>query len=170
METLSFAKGWYLIYTNVKQEKKVAEQLDKLNIPNFLPLVKVTRLWSDRVKILSTPLFPCYLFVYLAQCQDYNHCLDIKGLLRFVRFGQEIAHVPDAVIADLKLLMQTGENIEVSLTEFQQGESVVIGSGPLEGLNCEVVRYNNRDMILVRLGLLQRSLLIELPVNCLCKI
>jgi transcriptional antiterminator RfaH len=170
MEAVSFNKGWYLIYTNSKQERNVAGQLDKIKIQHYLPLVKIAKKWSDRVKILDSPLFPSYLFVYLNQFKDYFLCLETKGALQFVRFGQKIAKVSDSVISDLRIIVETGQQIEVSFSAFQKGETVTINDGPLAGLKCEVIQYNRREMILVRIELLQRNLLMEVPVNHLCKL
>jgi transcriptional antiterminator RfaH len=170
MEAVSFNKGWYLIYTNAKQERNVASQLDKIKIQHYLPLVKIARRWSDRVKILDSPLFPSYLFVYLNHSKDYFLSLEAKGALHFVRFGQKIARVSDSVISDLRIIVDAGEQIEVSFSAFQKGETVTITDGPLAGLKCEVIKYNKREMILVRIELLQRNLLLEITVNSLCKL
>jgi len=170
MEAVSFNKGWYLIYTNAKQERKVASQLDKLKIEHYLPLVKIAREWSDRIKLLDSPLFPSYLFVYLNQFKDYYLCLEAQGAIHFVRFGQKIARVADTIINDLRIIEGAGEHIEVSFGAFQQGEMVSITKGPLTGLKCEVIKYNIKQIILVRIELLQRNLLIELPANHICKL
>lgn len=169
MEAVSFNKGWYLIYTNSKQERKVAGQLGQMKIQYYLPMVKIAREWSDRVKILDSPLFPSYLFVYLNQLKDYYQCLETQGALHFVRFGQKIARVTDSVISDLRIIVDAGEQIEVSFSVFQKGETVTITEGPLAGLKCEVIQYNKKEMMLVRIELLQRNLLLELPINHLCK-
>jgi transcriptional antiterminator RfaH len=135
-----------------------------------LPLVKIAREWSDRVKILDSPLFPSYLFVYLNQFNDYYLCLETQGAIHFVRFGQKMARVADSVISDLRIIVDAGEQIEVSFSAFQKGETVTITDGPLAGLKCEVIQYNKREMILVRIELLQRNLLLEVPINHLCKL
>jgi transcriptional antiterminator RfaH len=170
MEAATFNKGWYLLYTNSKQERNVAGQLDRMKIQHYLPLVKITRKWSDRLKILDSPLFPSYLFIYLNHFKEYFLCLEAQGALHFVRFGQQIAKVSDSVIIDLKIIVDAGEQIEVSFSAFQKGETVTITDGPLTGLKCEVIQYNKKEMILVRIELLQRNLLMELPVNHLCKL
>src|ERR1700685_4024110 len=54
---------WYAIRTRSRREKMVSDQLEKLGIENFLPLVKRSRKWSDRVKEVEMPLFAGYNFV-----------------------------------------------------------------------------------------------------------
>jgi transcription antitermination factor NusG len=165
MRTLAFNKGWHLLYTSSKQEKKVAEQLAARNINHYLPIVKTTRKWSDRIKTLNAPLFPSYLFIYLEQLEDYYNSLEAKGALHYVRFGTQIARVADSIVNDLKIVINKGQEIEVSYTEFNKGEILTISDGPLTGLNCEVVQYKSKEMILVRVNLLKRNVLAEVPVH-----
>jgi transcriptional antiterminator RfaH len=68
-------------------------------------------------------------------------------------------------VNNLRIVVATGENIEISHIDFQKGETLIIGTGPLIGLKCEMVEYNSRKMILVRIDLLKRNVLIELPAT-----
>lgn len=165
MRPIAFNRGWYLLYTNTKQEKKVAEQLAARNIKHYLPIVRTTRKWSDRIKILNLPLFPSYLFIYLEQVEHYYNSLEAKGALYYVRFGTQIARVADSIVNDLIIIVNTGGEIEISYTEFKKGEILTITAGPLAGLTCEVVQYKSKKMILVRVNLLKRNVLAEVPVS-----
>ena len=49
--------AWYVLYTNPKAEKKVAEQLTKIGVINYCPLIKKVHQWSDRKKKIEIPLF-----------------------------------------------------------------------------------------------------------------
>ena len=42
---------WYAVYTAVKAEKSVKEQLDKAGIESYLPLQSIVRSWNNRKKI-----------------------------------------------------------------------------------------------------------------------
>lgn len=170
IEMETFHKGWYLLYTRPKQEGVIADQLASLAIGHYLPKVRVVRKWSDRVKIVHTPLFPSYLFIHLQRQQDYFASLDTKGALHYVRFGNELARVADSLVDDLKIVVGSGAPVEVSYTDFKTGDQLTIAEGPLTGLHCEVVRYRNQDLILVRIHLLQRNVLLELPVSHLTKL
>ena len=55
--------AWYVLYTNPKAEKKVAEQLTKIGVINYCPLIKKVHQWSDRKKKIEIPLFTSYVFV-----------------------------------------------------------------------------------------------------------
>ena len=54
---------WFALYTRPKNEKKVTEQLVKLGIEVYCPLVTQVKQWSDRKKKVATPLISSYVFV-----------------------------------------------------------------------------------------------------------
>src|SRR5262249_52732792 len=56
--------AWYAIYTQHQHERNVARILQQKGFPVFLPLYTSIRTWTDRVKKLLMPLFPCYVFVH----------------------------------------------------------------------------------------------------------
>ena len=49
-------KQWYVLYVNVRHEKKVHEKFVEQNIESYLPIVKTLKQWSDRKKIVEEPL------------------------------------------------------------------------------------------------------------------
>jgi transcriptional antiterminator RfaH len=157
------ANQWYLIYTRPNQERKVFNELSLKNIETFFPFRKVVRTWSDRKKCVDTPLFPSYIFVFLRDISEYYDSLTIPGALYFVRTGKEIARVSETVVNNLKLTAAWAQDVEVSTHYFQPGEQVIIQSGALTGLRCEVVKLDARKKILVRVELLNRSILATFP-------
>ncbi|MHA4812499.1 UpxY family transcription antiterminator [Flavitalea flava] len=166
----NFVAGWYVIYTKPQHEKKVSSRLSETGMEYFLPTVKTLRIWHDRKKYIDTPLFPSYIFVLLRDRQNYYSGLDIEGVLHYVRTGKEIARVSDKIIGDIKMIIDRGKEIEVSVDYFKAGQQLIIREGPLTGLSCEVVEINGKRRFLVRVNLLQRNLLITLPSECLMAI
>ena len=165
--SMSFNPGWYLIYTRAKHEKKVTLEMIKRNIPFYFPTTNVMRVWHDRQKMLEMPLFPSYIFVYLNTVADYFEAQKPEGVLSYVHFGREVARVRDSVIEGLKYILAIGGDIEVSTERFQLGQELNISHGPFSGLTCEVVKYKNQHKVLVRINLLNRVVLTDLPVSSL---
>lgn len=165
-----FPAGWYLIYTKPRHEKKVYTQLTERNIHSFLPMTKKLRTWHDRKKYVDEPLFPSYVFVYLNDLQNYYEGIDAEGSLHYVKIGKEIARVKDAVVKNIQLVTEQGEDLQVCDDRFQSGQKLVITEGALTGLSCEVVQLKNKRMLLVRVDLLQRSILLKLPAEHLMAI
>jgi len=161
----TFLPSWRVVYTKPKHEKKVADQLLELNICSYLPLVKVLRTWHDRRKLIDMPLFASYVFVYLQKDEDYFDSLTIEGLLYYVRTGKQIATVNSSVIDNIRFTVENGKGIEVSTENLKPGKQLLIKAGAFTGRNCEVVEYGGRQKIVVRIELLQRNILLNMPVE-----
>jgi transcriptional antiterminator RfaH len=166
----NFREGWYLIYTRPKHEKKVHERLVELKIDCFLPLKKQLRVSQERKRIVDEPLFPSYIFIYLTNMQNYYKGMDTDGALYYVRTGKEIARVSETVVNNIRLLVNQMKDFEVSERRFQPAQRVVISKGALTGLTCEVVHFENKQKLLVRVDLLRRNLLLTLPEGYLTAI
>jgi transcriptional antiterminator RfaH len=160
---VNFATGWHLIYTMPNQEKKVANRLTERRIQSYLPLTVQKRQWHDRIKTVHAPVFPSYVFVYLSSLYDYCESIKMEGSCNYVKFGNRLARVTEQEIGNIRMVEREGANVEVSDKTFQIGQRLVIQQGPLTGLNCEVVNHKGKQRILVRVSMLQRSLLADLP-------
>jgi transcription antitermination factor NusG len=164
----TFKPGWFVIYTKPRHEFKVASQLENISINNFLPLVKRLRNWSDRRKYIDMPLFPSYIFVRLDQMQSYFRSLEIDGVLQFVKTGTQIANVSESVINNLKLIVSNSpDDVEVSSERIYPGKKLFISEGPFTGFCCEMIEHKGKQKMLVRIELLQRSILLDMPVEYL---
>ena len=162
-----FKDGWYLIYTKPHHEKKVYNHLTGKNINSFLPTRKVLRSWHDRKKYIDEPLFPSYVFIYIDDVKNYYEGIEAEGALYYVRDGKKIARVSNDIVESIKLVSVHAKELEVSEMRFQPGRRLVISQGSLTGLECEVVQINTKHKLLVRVELLQRTLLMTLPAESL---
>lgn len=165
-----FNTGWYLIYTRPRHEKKVYGQLIERNIDSYLPLKKTLKTWHDRKKYVDEPLFPSYVFVQPGNDEDYYWCMQTDGYLYYVRSGKSVARISDALVKNLKLAINDENEIQVSERYFEPGKQLTITHGVLAGLSCEVVRHEGKEKLLVRVELLNRSVLMTLPEKYLMAI
>lgn len=116
-------------------------------------------------------LFPGYLFARFDYFERRRQINALPGVTSVVRFGEQMAPVADAVIAELRALVRDNETVEVT-ADPQPGSEVVIIGGSLRGLKVLVTRVlPARQRIAVLLELLgsHREVEIErdrvLPVN-----
>lgn len=159
-----FNPGWFVVYTRPRHEKKIAKQLGQIDIHSFLPVAKMLRTWSDRRKYIDAPLFPSYVFVQLADVQGYFKTLSVDGILHFVKTGKQIARVSDTIIRNLRLIISnTVDGIEISSETIYSGETLVVKDGPFAGFTCEVIQYKGKQRLLVRIEILKRSVLMDIP-------
>lgn len=161
----SFKNGWHLIYTRPHHERKVCIQLKEKKIETYLPLVKEERKWSDRIRVMQKPIFPSYLFVYLNNSNEYFEAIRAEGSCYYVKSGNRVALVSNDEINHIRLMEKEGENVEVTDDGLQVGRQLIIGNGPLRGLSCEVVQHKGKNRILVRVSILKRSLLADIPFS-----
>jgi transcriptional antiterminator RfaH len=165
-----FQKGWYLLYTKPRHEKKLYERLNEMNISSFLPMCKKLRQLQERRRYVNEPLFPSYLFIYLNDLQNYYNSVDTDGALYYVRVGKKIVQVNESVIHNIRLLVNKATEIQVYTRHFSLGQRLVICEGPLTGLTCELIQVDKKNKLLVRMDMLGRNVLVSVPEENLLKI
>lgn len=140
--------NWYVVYTKPKWEKKVAEQLKKIGIECYCPLITQVRQWSDRKKKIEVPLFNSYVFVQLAEV-DRNLVFQSAGAVRYLFWLGKPAIVRDEEINIIKKGLDGSDTCEVSLVPFQVGDKIELDSGPFSTQTAIVQEVNNTHYILV---------------------
>ena len=145
---------WFAIYTRPKNEKKVAEQLFKLGIDVYCPMVTQMKQWSDRKKKVESPLISSYVFVNLDE-KDRNTVFEVHGIVRYLYWLGKPAVVQDHEIALLKDSLK-GILSSVEVQGLQPGDSLTISKGPFQGKEGVVsqVEKNKIRLILKELGVL----------------
>jgi transcriptional antiterminator RfaH len=161
-------KRWYAVYTKSRAEKKVAEQLTKNEIENYLPLQKTLRQWSDRRKFIFEPLFRSYIFVKVDNT-DYLKVLGIAGTVGYVSIAHKKIPIPDCQIDAIKTYL--GELIINSpINYFQKGDDVEIIYGPLKGLCGYLINNKNDQKLIVQLNAINQNITLTLPSHLIQKI
>lgn len=116
-------KQWYVLYVNVRHEKKVFEKLTESGIESYLPLVKKVKHWSDRKKTIEEPLFTGYVFVKLLP-HEFDKPKYISGVLNYLSFGQQKAIVKQSEIDSLQYLIEKGYLLNLNSSNVQIGSKV----------------------------------------------
>ena len=142
---------WYAVYTAPRAEKKVSERFTQEGIDHYLPIQKVKRRWSDRVKEVEVPVVNGYIFVRVPE-PDFTKVIHVYGALQFVREGGKPAAIPDNQLERLRFMVEHAEEpVEYSQESFEHGESIRICKGPLEGMMGELIEMKGKCKVLIRL-------------------
>jgi transcriptional antiterminator RfaH len=160
---------WYAIYTNPRAEKKVYQRLMEEGVETFLPLQKTYRIWSDRKKLVEKPLLPSYLFVK-TKAKNFHHVYRIQGIVKFISFEGKPVSIPQKQIDNLRLLVNSDAEIEVSSENFVKGDNVEVISGSLVGLTGELIKIGNKNRVVVRIDKLDQNLVLKIPKTFLRKV
>ncbi|GAA4328217.1 UpxY family transcription antiterminator [Mucilaginibacter gynuensis] len=167
MATTATAK-WYPVYTHAKAEKKACEALQSKGVEVYLPLQKQLKQWSDRKKWTEEPLIKSYLFVRIPPHEQAN-VLMTKGIARFIYFSGKVAAMPDRQLEDLKLLMASAYELEITERHLQPGEKICIKAGPLKGITGEIIQYRSQKQLALRLDGIGCSIIVNVAASLIAR-
>jgi transcription antitermination factor NusG len=153
---------WYAVYTRHQHEKTVARILAIKGFETFLPLYQVRRRWQDRDKLLSLPLFPCYVFLR----GDLERRLDIvttPGMHAFVLSAGRPASISDIEIDGIRRGVESGAYMEPH-PFVKSGDWVRVKSGSLEGIQGILVRKKSLYRLVLSVEMLGKAVAVEVDV------
>ncbi len=160
---------WYAVYTNPRAEKLVHSRLQEESVESFLPLQKTYRKWSDRKKLILKPLLSSYVFVKVVP-KEFIKVYKTNGVVKFVSFeGQPVA-IPQKQIDNLRLIIDSNAEVEVTTEQFEKGNLVEVINGSMIGLTGELIRVGGRKRVIIRIDKLDQNILLTIPVTFLRKI
>ena len=157
---------WFAIYTNPRAEKQVRDRLLEAGVEVFLPLQKTYRIWSDRKKLIEVPLLSSYVFVKVIP-KDFLTVYKVPGIVRFVTFEGQPASIPQNQIDNLRLLINSDTEIEVTSEIFEKGDNVEVVRGALAGLTGELIKTGTHSRVVVRVDRLDQNLVVNIPMTFL---
>ena len=157
-------KIWYALYVKSRTEKKVAAELEKQGIINYLPLQKVLKQWSDRRKWVEEPLFRSYIFVQI-NANDYYKVLQVTGVVKYITFESKAVAIPPQQITAIKYYLNGRDPDNTDDQKWERGENVEIISGSLSGLTGELVEVKGKHKVSVQIDAVNRTILIHIPRN-----
>jgi len=155
--------GWYALYTRHQHEKVVHQILTGKGFEAFLPLYTTAHQWKDRVKRVSLPLFPCYVFLQGPLAQ-WLPVLTTPGVHTVVGFGGEPASISGAEIEAIRRVIDNSVKVEPH-PFLKCGDRVRVIGGPLRGLEGILLRKKNWCKLLLSVEMLQRSVAVEVDVG-----
>lgn len=155
-------KKWYAVHTKSRHEKIACQLIQKKNIEAYLPVKKIKKKWSDRIKEIEFPLFKGYLFVRIS-LSEQTKALQTKGVVRIL--GQHSPEpIPQEQIESLKMF----ENKVIEVDPFlhlKPGNSIKIKRGPLKGCIGVLARKKGKYRFIVNVKVIMQSASVEIDAN-----
>ena len=155
--------AWWAVYTRHQHEKVVAGILSAKGFEVFLPLYESTRRWKDRSKVLSLPLFPCYLFLR-GEHHRRLQAVTTPGVHMILCNGEHVATVPEAEIQAIRKTVEGSLRVEPH-PFLKCGERVRVKGGALEGVEGILVRKKNQYRLVLSVGMLSQSVGVEIDAS-----
>lgn len=159
IETSNPASNWYALYTRHQHEKAVTRILTRKGFEILLPLYESVRRWKDRTKVLSLPLFTCYVFLKGGLERRWE-VLNTPGIYELLSSGGQPIVIPTAEIDAIQQVMKSGLRVEPHRL-LKIGERVRIKRGPLAGLQGLLVRQKNVYRLVISVEMLGRAAAVE---------
>lgn len=155
--------NWWALYTRHQHEKVVAEMLSSKGFEVFLPLYESTRRWKDRRKILSLPLFPCYLFVR-GGLDRRLQVVTTPGVHMILYRGDHVALIPAAEIEAIQKAVAAPARVEPH-PYLKCGMRVRVVRGALEGVEGILARKKNMFRLILSVDMLAQSVAVEVHAS-----
>ena len=159
---------WYALYTRHQHEKGVARALRAKGFEAFLPLYETAHRWKDRVKPVTVPLFPCYVFLR-GGLQRRLDVLKTEGVHEFVSVANTPASIPSEEIEALRKSMANKMRLEPH-PFLQHGDRVRVKRGALEGIEGILVRKKNLYRLVLSVEMLGKSAAVEVDATMIERI
>lgn len=154
---------WWALYTRHQHEKVVAEMLMAKEFEVFLPVYESIRRWKDRRKVLSLPLFPCYVFVR-GRADRRLQVVSTPGVHMLLTKGEQIAVIPEEEIGAIRRAVDGSFRVEPH-PFLKCGERVRVTRGSLEGVEGILVRKKNLYRLVLSVDMLAQSVGVEVDAS-----
>src|SRR5258706_14911496 len=151
--------AWYVLYTRHQHEKTVAQILTSKGFEILLPLYSSARQWKDRTKLISLPLFPCYVFLR-GGLERRLAVMTTSGVHAIVSTAGQPAPVPHSEIEAIRRVLEGGVRVEPH-PFLKCGEWVRVKCGPLMGIQGILVRKKNLCRLVLSVEIMGKAASVE---------
>ena len=155
------SKSWYAIYVKSRHEKCVHAELQQKGIEPSLPLISVTRQWSDRRKKVEVPLFRGYVFVKIDIKNEKLPVLTTSGVVKFVTFNNVTVPIPEDQMYWLQQMIASDLLLSQE-QDFPVGTEIDVMFGPLKGLRGSVKQKNSKTKLVVWFDAIMQGVSVEI--------
>jgi transcription antitermination factor NusG len=156
------AEAWFALQIRQSHCFIVPALLSAKGYEILAPVYRCRRQWSDRIKEIDAPLFPGYVF---CRFDPDTPCtvpvVTTPGVLKILGFGGKPEPLDETEIESVRLAAQYG----LSPRPYQYlsaGSRIRIAQGPLSGVEGILTRIKNKDLLVISVSMLQRSISVEI--------
>lgn len=152
---------WFVAHTRPRCEKKVVEFCTEFGWIHFLPLYRSVRSYPGKKVVFKKPLFQGYVFLHLAE--------DSLSAIRQNRHVAKLLEPADqeefaAQLNDIRLAVESEREVRLA-PHIIEGQRVQIRSGPLRGLEAEVLRRQGITEVILRLDFIGQAAAVKVEAD-----
>ncbi|MEN6450372.1 MAG: transcription termination/antitermination NusG family protein [Thermoguttaceae bacterium] len=151
-------RRWLALYTKARQEKSLARELLRYQVPFYLPLVPKTSISRGRRRTSLSPLFGGYVFLYGSE-EERLRTLATNRVSRVLSVEDPQQLIYD--LRQLKQLISAGAPLTVE-SRLAPGRRVRVRHGAFAGVEGTVVKRRAETRLLVSITFLQQGASVEI--------
>ena len=155
--------SWFALTVNPNHEYAAERALKDRGFESYLPVYRMRRRWSDRIKEVRSVLFPSYVFCRFSE-RDRLQVLGTPGVRSIVSAQKKPIPVDEAQLTAVRTVVSSGSPVML-WSYLRAGQRVVISRGPLASLHGVVVRANNSWRVVVNVDALTCSIAVEVDFD-----
>jgi transcription antitermination factor NusG len=151
---------WFALQIRSRWEGTTAELLRGKGLETLLPTYTTKRKWSDRLKVVESPLFPGYVFCRF----DVHNRLPVlitPGVISVVGRGKTPIAVDDTEILSIQVAIECGIQME-PWPYAEIGERVRIKDDVFDGMEGILTNFKGSRRVVISVTLLRRSVALEI--------
>lgn len=162
MLTISTTEAkWFVLRVNARHEKSVSRMLNTLGYKTLLPLYKKVHQYGRRVRNFELPVFSEYVFCQLSR-EELAKAVRLPSVLGALGISGYPSPLEEEEIQAIEMAHRHGTGI-APWPYLKTGNRVRVAEGSFTGLIGNVIETKNNTMrVVVSVGLLRRSLLLEI--------
>jgi transcriptional antiterminator RfaH len=162
--------SWFAVVTKPRQEQVALDNLQRQGFECFLPMALNPYQRRSTRRPIVEPLFPRYLFLRaVAGAQDLAPVRSTRGVVSMVRFGCELAVVPEHVINHIRGRLDDDGLVRIEPVAVKAGDKVRVFDGPLAGIEGIVTERNCENRACLLMEILGRQTRVEVDALLLQK-
>ncbi len=159
---------WFAVYTRFQREKLIHKRLKEKGIHSYLPLLKLTRHYTRKIRTVELPLISCYIFVCITK-KEYVSVLQTPDVVDFVKFSNQLIAIPEYEIRLMRRVVEEGAEVETESLKYCPGDRVEIISGQLAGIEGILLNKDGKKNFLIELNQIGYSLRINVDPSMIRK-
>ena len=135
---------WYAVYTAVKAEKSVKEQLDKAGIESYLPLQSIVRSWNNRKRKVMVPVIPGCVFVRLPM-DEVTRIKSMKGISFLIREEGRYVSIPEDQMETFRSMVENTDELVEEIFEKGGSHFLEMSGGEINATELIATLINQKE-------------------------
>ena len=161
---------WWVVETKPQAELTAIKNLENQGFSSYCPLFKSESIRSRQLKVITSPLFPRYIFVKanLAAHKKIHLIRSTIGVSQLLKIGEKPTKVTCQIIFEIKQI--ESEKLNETKSHFKQGDHVKIRDGLYKDIEAIYKMDDGINRAVVLLSILNKETPLYIDKKALNKV